>query len=162
MTRRPIAHHLLRGARRQDGVYAIEFAFVFLIFFSLVYAALCYGIFFTLRFGLQNAAEDGARAALRHQVNLQAREAKAEAVTRQQTSGWLPVALGSNDVVTKICEVESKNCTGLRCGTEWSQRCQIEVTITVRGMNKLLPLLNFAMPDTMVGQASMLLDSRGL
>lgn len=162
MTRRNLTRHLPRSASRQDGVYAIEFAVVFLIFFSLLYAALCYGIFFTLRFGLQNAAEDGARAALRHQSTLQAREAKAESVTREQTSGWLPVTLASSDVVAKICEVESKNCTGLRCGTTWPERCQIQVTVTARGMNKLLPVLNFAMPDTMTGQASMLLDSWGL
>lgn len=162
MTRSAATRYLSLGTHRQSGVYAIEFAFVFLIFFSLLYAAICYGIFFTLRFGLQNAAEDGARAALRYQITLQAREAKAEAVIREQTNSWLPVTLGKEDVVTRICEVESKNCTGVRCGSEWTQRCQIEVTVTARGMNKVLPLLNFAMPDNLVGNASMLLDSRGL
>jgi len=53
------------SANAQQGAYAVEFAFVFLLAFAMLYGALCYGMLFAFRLGLQNAAEDGARAALR-------------------------------------------------------------------------------------------------
>jgi hypothetical protein len=34
------------------------------------------------------------------------------------------------------------------------------VTVTASGFNQMMPVLSFAMPDTLVGQASMLLDGR--
>ena len=55
----------MKRRRTQRGVYAVEFALVFLMFFALLYASLCFGLLFAFRAGLQNAAEDGARAALR-------------------------------------------------------------------------------------------------
>lgn len=152
---RPFPRKLPRTARRQDGVYAIEFALVFLIFFALVYTIICYGILFTFRFGLQNAAEDGARAALRYQISLDARKAKAKAVAAAQTEHWLPVAaVVSADVVYS---------SGSTCGTTPDQRCRIVVNVTANGLNKVLPPFpSFAMPDVLTSQASVLLDGRSL
>jgi Flp pilus assembly protein TadG len=147
-------------APRQRGVYAIEFAFVFLLFFALIYGIICYGILFTFRFGLQNAAEDGARAALRYQASLPLRTAQAAAVAKQQTIRWLPV---TPLIDAKVCQIEGGNCTAPVCGIEWSQRCEVVVTVTASGMGGVLPpLMNLAMPDTLAGQASMLLDGRAL
>jgi Flp pilus assembly protein TadG len=53
-------------AASQAGATAIEFAFVLPLMFLLFYGALTYGLIFLLRLGLQHAAEDGARAALRY------------------------------------------------------------------------------------------------
>lgn len=153
---RPLAPHLLlRSKRRQDGVYAIEFAFVFLVFFGFIYGIICYGILFTFRFGLQNAAEDGARAALRYQVSLEARQAKAKAVASAQTEQWLPV------VAEVAADVVYSN--GKTCGTTPDQRCRIVVKVTANGLNKVLPPFpSFAMPDTLTSQASVLIDGRSL
>jgi Flp pilus assembly protein TadG len=151
------------GAHRQRGVYAIEFAFVYLLFFGLVYATLCYGVLFTLRAGLQHAAEDGARAALRYQQvaagtsQLPLRRAQAAQTAAQQVAGWFATA---PVVVAQICQSETGNCTTPTCGASWTQRCQVRVTVTASGLNQMMPILNFAMPDTLVGQASMLLDGR--
>ena len=49
------------SARAQRGAYAVEFAFVFLLSFALLYGAICYGMLFAFRLSLQTAAEDGAR-----------------------------------------------------------------------------------------------------
>ncbi|MDM0087710.1 MULTISPECIES: TadE/TadG family type IV pilus assembly protein [unclassified Variovorax] len=136
-------------------MYAIEFAFVFLIFFTFIYAIICYGILLTFRFGLQNAAEDGARAALRYQVNLEARQNKAKAVALAQTERWLPVtAKVAADVVYS---------SGSTCGMTPDKRCRIVVKVTASGLNKVLPPFpSFAIPDTLTSQASLLIDGRSL
>lgn len=145
------------GQRRQRGVYAIEFALVFLIFFTLLYGIICYGILFTFRYGLQNAAEDAARAALRYQTDLPARAAMAKTVAIVQTGDWLPV---TPVIDARVCQVDGDNCLTPDCGPAWNQRCQVVVTITASGMNSLLPMITFAMPDQLTGRASMLLDGR--
>lgn len=148
-----------RTRRTQSGVYAVEFAVVFLMFFALLYASLCFGLLFAFRAGLQNAAEDGARAALRYQVDLPSRTARAASVALQRTSGWLPV---TPSVAAQVCGVESNQCVAPVCSLDWSQRCQIVVTVTAGGLGRLMPALNFAMPDTLTGRATVLLDGRSL
>lgn len=55
-------------ARRMErGVYAVEFAIVFPVFFLLFYGILTFGLIFTAQQSLTLAAEDGARATLRYQ-----------------------------------------------------------------------------------------------
>lgn len=152
----------LFSPRNQRGVYAIEFALVFLIFFAVLYGFICYGILFALRFGLQNAAEDGARAALRYQIDLPRRKAEADFVARLQTKEWLPAA-SSQLVDVQICQVETNICLNPPCQTAWEKRCQVTVTVTASGMKQVLPpLANFAIPDALVGKATMLLDGRTL
>ncbi|MDP9990585.1 Flp pilus assembly protein TadG [Variovorax boronicumulans] len=147
------------AARSQRGAYAIEFALVFLIFFSLLYAIICYGMLFTFRVGLQNAAEDGARAALQYQNSLEARRQHAQDVAKTQ-SNWMPPIVNLNPVA-QICTVEDNICISAKCGSNWTMRCQIVVTVTATNLRALLPPLpNFAIPDQIVGQASMLLDGK--
>jgi len=149
------------STRKQRGAYAVEFALVFLIFFSLLYASICYGMLFTFRMGLQNAAEDGARAALRYQDSLATRMAVAQDVAKK-SSDWMPQIVRPV-VVPKICSSEGGNCAPTTCGPAWNQRCQIVVTVTASNMQMLLPPVpGFFMPTQIVGQASMLLDSRAL
>lgn len=54
------------GQDSQRGATAMEFALVLPVFFLLFYGILTYGLIFLMRLGLQHAAEDGARAALRY------------------------------------------------------------------------------------------------
>lgn len=77
-------------AHGQRGAYAVEFALVFLISFSLLYGVIAYGMLFAFRLGLQNAAEEGARAALRYQPTLDQRRERPQrsAATGCQAS-WL-------------------------------------------------------------------------
>lgn len=174
MVRTPALHRLGARGRRpgapavQRGVYAIEFAFVFLAFFGLIYATLCYGIALTLRMGLQHAAEEGARAALRYQKvagttaplpqqQLQLRRAQAATVAASRVDGWFATA---PVVVAQICQSGTDDCATPACGPEWAQRCQIRVTVTARGVDRMLPSMNFALPASLTGQASMLLDGR--
>ncbi|MBJ2157083.1 TadE/TadG family type IV pilus assembly protein [Variovorax sp. IB41] len=147
------------AARRQRGVYAIEFAMVFLIFFAVLYGAICYGMLFAFRLGVQNAAEDGARAALRYQSTLAARTDQAQAIAAQRIS-WLPAVVTRNATAT-VCGVVGNVCGAPTCGPTWAARCQVVVTVTASNMQLLLPPLpSFAMPSQIVGRASMLLDGR--
>lgn len=149
-------------ASLQAGNYAIEFSIVFLILFTMLYAIVCYAIFFTVRFSLQNAAEDGARAALAYQTTWPNRKTAAETLTRARAPSWLTIA--SDGVVAQRCQVQAgglSNCDTPTCGVAWEARCQVVVTITATQLRSLLPPLPaFAVPDTIVGQASMLLDGR--
>jgi len=151
-----------RSPRTQGGVYAIEFAFVFLITFALVYIVICYGLLLTMRLGIQNAAEDGARAGLRYQLTQGERETEAGDVAEQH-SNWLPNTLKANrDIEATVCTAVGNNCEGtVVCGPEWASRCQIVVTITVGELGQFLPPFpGFALPDRIVGKAGMLLDGR--
>jgi Flp pilus assembly protein TadG len=148
-------------AHAQRGAYAVEFAMVFLISFSLLYGIISYGMLFAFRLGLQNAAEDGARAALRYQPTLTARSTQAK-TTATLSSSWMP-AVVTPDVTATVCEVATNNCTTPTASTcaIWVTRCRMVVTVTATNMHLLLPPFpSFAMPDQIVGQASMLLDGR--
>jgi Flp pilus assembly protein TadG len=151
--------------RAQRGVYAIEFAFVFLIVFALLYAVICYGFLLTMRMSLQNAAEDGARAGLRYQSNLNDRKKEAKTVAEQRTD-WLPAGLkATRNVDPAVCMAGEDDCSQVAppCGPAWSNRCQMVVTVAVSGIEALFPAFpSFAVPDRIVGRASMLLDGRSL
>lgn len=53
-----------RSPRHQRGVAAIEFALVFILFFSLFYAIVGYSLAMLLMQGMTQAAEEGVRAAI--------------------------------------------------------------------------------------------------
>lgn len=165
--RAPHARHCNHRAWRQRGVYSIEYAFVFLLFFGLIYSIVCYGMLFTFRFGLQSAAEDGARAGLRYQAgasiqqSLVARQLKAEEVARNRSEGWKPAAANLL-VQSDVCQIATGVC--LQAGgapdcaaPDWEQRCHIRVTVTLDQLSRVLPPIPFPMPDSLVGQASVLL-----
>ena len=161
------AQALCRSHRRQRGVYAIEYAMAFLLFFGLIYSIICYSIVFTFRFGLQNAAEDGARAALRHQNSLAARQLKAQQVAQDRSLGWKPTAAVLTIPLPEVCHTASGNCLQpagtLPCGTSWAQRCQVSVTVRLGELHQVLPPFPaFALPNELVGKASVLLDGSAL
>ena len=131
--------------RGQRGMYAVEFALVFLIFFSLLYGIVSYGMLLTFRMGLQNAAEDGARAALRYQPTPPERATVAIQVATQR-SQWMPSVLQPFLEVTALCSVAGATpgpCSTTTCNSTvaWTQRCQIIVTVQARRLELLLPPL---------------------
>lgn len=172
----------LPAAHRQRGVYAIEFAFVFMVFFGMIYALICYGILFTFRLGLQNAAEEGARAALRVRAlsaptstQVLQRETAARTAAGKRLDGWLPAA-AARDIQACVRKTgQDDTCpvgaaiTPAECGSgdtpdvAWGKRCQIVVTVTAANLGNVLPPFpSFALPNSMTGQATTLLDGRTL
>ncbi|SIR20866.1 TadE/TadG family type IV pilus assembly protein [Pseudacidovorax sp. RU35E] len=144
-----------RCTHRQRGAYSLEYAMVFLLFFALIYTIVCYAIVFSFRFGLQNAAEDGARAALRYQPTLAARQAAARAEAARKVTVWLPVppAVDSRIVYEN----------GSSCDAQLANRCSIEVTVSAPDLHTVLPPFpDFALPNDVAAQARVLLDGRSL
>lgn len=163
--------------RIQRGVYAIEFAVVFLFFFALLYAVLCYGVLFTVRLGMQNAAEEGARAGLRFQPTWAMRLAEAERHVQQRLT-WMkypPVPRAQLCEMGTVPSCRDATGTGAQpsCHAAAGHLCQIVVSVSYApfansGEPWLPPLPAALLPAgsvtqgafTLTGRASMLLDER--
>jgi len=152
----------------QRGIYALEYALVFPLVFVVLYAILSYGIVFAVRLGMQNAAEEGARAALRYQTvnaaicadQLACRRLAAANVA-QSGIDWLSTAT----VDAKVCLVDTDDaCTSgaiPSCGSALATRCQMIVTVNydyeTNPLAPSLPGFGFLMPSKLQGRASMLM-----
>jgi len=116
-----------RGPRTQAGATVVEFAFVFPVLFLLFYGILTYGVVFLMRLGLQHAAEEGARAALRHPLGTCAQALGRSCDTDEQRQFQLSSRLGqayavsafsaqwmdyrsAPTIVLRVCQVGS-DCT---------------------------------------------------
>lgn len=155
-----------RGPTRQWGVYAIEFAIIFPVFFVLMYGALAFSTIAFMRLNLQHAAEDGARAALSYQTALGTRLAQAVTVTQSRTS-WMP---GPRSIVADLCVIGSE-CNpastpaspGASCGETIGDACQIVVVArydyAAHPIFPAIPGLGFLLPDQLHARASVLADA---
>ncbi|PIF39209.1 LOW QUALITY PROTEIN: TadE-like protein [Delftia sp. 60] len=171
MTRRqPRAHRFHRSASlRQRGVYALEWAIIFPVFFALLYACISYGLAFLVRESMQAAAEDAARATLRYQTSRSARLDAARSLVQQRLD-WLPADLrptaGSIDV--RICRLQnSELCSAtLTCGVLVAERCMVRVGFTIPyGTSPIAPALpgfGLVMPTTLTASANIMVDRGGL
>lgn len=164
------------GLRRQSGAHAVEYAIVFPVFFMLLYGTLAYGLIFVMRLGLQNAAESGARAALRYPVGatsqITAREAAAEA-TALNAARWIN-DLGSLRIVADICPLSTdclavsgvEQADNIPCGKTLDDGCQVVVTVefpyATHPIFPALPGLGLIMPARLQGRARAVLDGRAL
>lgn len=83
--------------RHQAGGAGLEFALLFPLFFTLLYAIVGYGLVYTLELSLTEASKEGARAAIKVDPTTEpdfygqkvAEEARAAVA---QTLAWLPAA----------------------------------------------------------------------
>lgn len=161
-------HRLHVPSLRQRGVYALEWAIVFPVFFMLVYAIISYGLTFLVRESMQNAVEDGARAALRYQVSrgdrlMQARELVADRMA------WLPAALrpAVESVTVEVCSAVDESICGvnMHCGAALAERCLVRVALVLPYADAPLapPLLglNALVPERLSVSASILADRGG-
>lgn len=159
-------HSTLKFQRwHQRGVYAMEWAIVFPVFFMLVYASVSYGLIFLVRQSMQNAVEDGARAALQYQDQRLARLSLANMVARERLS-WLPNGL-QPVIDVSVCRVgASQSCApSLSCSSQLTNRCLVRVNASLAyGMAPLappMPGLGVLVPETLTASASMLVDPGG-
>lgn len=134
------------GSRHRDcrGAVAVEFALVFVIFFSLFYAIVAYGFVLTLRQNLTLAAAEGARAAVQSAPDEATRLSRAQ-TTANGILSWLPAGGAS---IT---------ATAAPCAANPATRC---VTVTVsydyagHPVVPALPLLGIAIPATLSAAAT--------
>lgn len=127
---------------RQRGAAAVEFALVFLIFFSIFYAIVCYGLVFAAQQSLTLAAEEGARAAVQDAPDEATRIGRAQN-TAAGVANWL----------TGVSAVAA----AANCAANPVVRC---VTVTVSynyASNPLvpsLPVIGVAVPATLTATAT--------
>lgn len=101
----------------QDGVAALEFAIVSMVFLVLLYGILTYGFIFGLDQSMNHAAEEGARSAISATSE---EEAKTKAKTAaKQRLNWLGSNIHDDDIVAEVAD----------CDNDIAVRC-ITVTIT--------------------------------
>lgn len=106
------ASFVASAASRQKGAYAVEFAFVFVIFFLVLYGMITYGLIFAAQQSMNFAAESGARAGLQWQAGnstlaLSARAEKALEVSKDHSS-WVDQMAGGNTLKMVACSVQLK------------------------------------------------------
>lgn len=158
-----------KNAHAQRGVYAVEWAIVFPVFFVILYAIVGYGLAFLVRESMQYAVEDGARAALRYQPSRQLRMQTAQSVVRDRLA-WLPLAIRPelSTVEVQICRMsEQMECASdLLCGSDVNSRCLILVSLNLSyGESPLappLPGLGFLLPQQLAASASVMADKGGV
>ena len=155
--------------KRQRGVYAMEWAIVFPVFFVVLYAIVGYGLAFLVRESMQYAVEEGARAALRYQPSRQLRFQTAQQVV-QDGLDWLPAALKPprNAVQVQVCRLSSSSlcASDLVCGADENSRClvnvRLEIPYGVAPLTPPLPGLGFLLPQSLSASASVLADRGGV
>ncbi|SFA80639.1 TadE-like protein [Collimonas sp. OK607] len=132
----------------QHGVAAIEFAFIFPIFFLMLYGIITYGMIFLAQQSMTLAAEEGARAALRYTV-VDADRGTAACATVTPLVSWL---------------VHVDTCTPpapMPCAASSSARCiTVKVTYpyTTHPLVPSLPGMGIALPTTLGSSATVQID----
>ena len=168
---------IARSAQHQRGVYALEWAVIFVVFFMLLYAIISFGLAFLVRQSMQWAVEDGARAALQQQTSRQIRKEKAQSVIANNLA-WLPGPLRtsiqqSDNFSFKVCKLgnvssctEDMSASALICDVPATTVCMIQVQLKLAyAKHSFTPsitmgLMELAMPN-LQANAQIVVDQRG-
>ncbi len=165
---------------RQRGVYALEWALVFIAFFMLLYAIVSFGLGFLVRESMQSAVEDSARAALQFQpssedrISREGRKDRALAVVKHNLD-WLPKELQATidgNFSFMVCKLnDNASCTAdmapdaMACDINKSP-CMVQVRLALPYAQHAftpsltLGLMELAMPD-LQAQAQIHVDQKG-
>ena len=162
--------------RRQRGVYALEWAFIFPAFFLLLYGIICYGLTFLVRESMQYAVEEGARAALRYPVGQSTstwndRKMQTLKVVKDSLE-WLPPAIKPTDANIKftVCLISDAACNqdsalnaNLSCSV--NDPCMVLVSYAINDYQSnsiapAIPGLGLVLPSTLEANASILVNRR--
>jgi len=161
---------------RQRGIYALEWAIIFPVFFVLLYGVICYGLTFLVRESMQHAVEEGARAALRYAPTWVDRETNVRETVAKALE-WLPASIrpSAGNVKFTVCRVstlEDKSCTqdtilngGLACDIRTPCLVLVSYTITDYRNHAIapsIPGLGLVLPAALQASASLLVDRRML
>lgn len=166
-------------ARLQRGVYAVEWAIIFPVFFVLLYAIISYGLSFLVRQSMQFAVEEAARAALQYpsssiigsapKATLAHRKTQAQQ-TAVAALNWLPSGLRPTmaDIEFSACHLYDAHCSGaaalpeqLHCRADSPCLIRVQYRITNYRDNAIalsLPGLGLLLPQSLEASASTLLD----
>ncbi|MFV9474295.1 TadE/TadG family type IV pilus assembly protein [Advenella sp. RU8] len=124
------ASFVVSASQRQKGVYAVEFAFVFIIFFLVLYGMITYGLIFAAQQSLNFAAETGARAGLQWQagesaVTLSARANRAMVAAKDHVD-WVDRMAGGNKLKIAVCSGDPESPLASQNLAEGDKLCQLD------------------------------------
>lgn len=172
MIRKALTHHRRHGQR---GAAAIEFALLFLLFFSVLYAIVSYAMAMLLIQSFNHAAAEGARAAVRvNPLSFKSQAAYQSAVTQLATQAsrksleWLPGLArtrinqdGSVRVGFSTVQATVPLGTG-KSNLVTATAIRVDVVYTDYAAQPLVPFLTIAgigripaLPDDLIGSASL-------
>ena len=117
---------LKRVNRRDDGVAAVEFAIVGMLFLVILFGILTYGFIFGLDQSITHAAEEGARSAISKTTTAD-QIAQAQSTALQRLS-WMGSYIHPSDVVATVATCAndpSVSCITVTITYPWSTRPMI-------------------------------------
>lgn len=132
-----------RGSRREDGAVVVEFAAVFLLFVTLLWGLITYGVIFAAQQTLTHAAAEAARATVSQASQDEAKDLALS--TAQDQLDWLgtPGEPAREDVVFEPCAAPADD-----------QTCVVVTYTYPWGTDPLVPsLLDIGVPDQLTGTA---------
>jgi Flp pilus assembly protein TadG len=109
--------------RREDGVAAVEFAIVSMVFLIFLFGIITYGYIYGLSQSLNHAAEEGARSAISTTTSAAAIQ-KAQDTAYSRLS-WLGSRIQPSDIVATVAPCQSDatvNCITVTITYPWAQR----------------------------------------
>jgi Flp pilus assembly protein TadG len=154
---------------RQRGAAAIEFAFIFPLFFAILYAVVSYSMALLLQMGMSSAAADGARAAVQLVDPLQFNQVGFNAAAKQRITqavraslAWLPAS--KVDAIVANIDISTAPDPGNGAGSASGVRVNVLVQWKDYSSAPLIPVIDLPLvgkvpnlPDDLNGSASMLL-----
>jgi len=114
---------LRNRTRGEDGVAALEFAIVSMVFLVILFGILTYGFIFSLDQSLNHAAEEGARSAISATTSAAAITKAHD--TAMQRLNWLGSRIQSSDVVAAVAACPNDaavNCVTVTITYPWGTR----------------------------------------
>ncbi|MGF6901473.1 TadE/TadG family type IV pilus assembly protein [Paraburkholderia sp. GAS348] len=147
----------MRHARAQRGSTAVEFALLFPLFFTILYAVVTFSLIFVAQQNLTLAAEEGARAALNWQSNTSLQTALLNRGNAACAAAKLMIAT----------LVQSAQCTptSAPCGPNNTMQC-VNVLLTynyqANPLVPTLPLMSFTLPGTLASSATVQLNPENI
>jgi Flp pilus assembly protein TadG len=154
-----------KDQNRERGSSVIDFPFIFVFFFLLLWGVFNFGFIFVIQSMMTTAAEDGARAALRYQPAANdglaiAARANAATETANQVAGVLN-GLAGGSITTTVNPTTCSYNANLTCFS-------VQVTFPY-GQHPIIPaLVNFpfigsvGIPNQLTGTAVMQVDNENL
>lgn len=160
--------------QRQKGAYAVEFAFVFIIFFIVLYGIITYGLIFAAQQSLNFAAESGARAGMQWQAGtpedegipevtpLKARAVRALAVAKDHVE-WVDQMAGSNILKIAVCSGNSESPLAdsgnlveddKLCKLADPNKLEVVIRYPYKDASLTPTILEVAVPNVLEGRAS--------
>lgn len=134
--------------RQQQGAVVIEFALVFVLFFMFLYGIVAYGMIFAMKHSLLQAANEGARAAVRDVGGLPERMTLAGVVAGESVA-WLGTRAPVPEVSAENCAATPYVCLNVKLSYDYAANPLLPA----------LPALGIVLPTQLSGQATVQLDA---